>query len=193
MTYQLNQYVADVSSSRFVHWINHIKSTQSDMAEDHSVSIYDLRHLLIFFATDGYSYDYNYEDSSVTLVHHTGRDVLFLLFSMAAMLCNSIVLGAFCRMRSTLTSHDIFIVSLSVADMLVGIVTLVLLTLMRFSTGVCYIFVSGYIRSGAFVCSILSIALMSVDHYISIVFAVQYGHFMSRGENVCCAEGNTHQ
>ena len=156
------------------------------MAEDHTVSIYDLGHLLNFSATDGYSYDYNYEDSSATFDHHTGRDVLFLLFSMAAMLCNSIVLGAFCRMRSTLTSHDIFIVSLSVADMLVGIGTLFQLTLIQFSTGVCYIFVSGFIRSGAFVCSILNIALMSIDHYISIVFSVQYGHLMSRGRAIIC-------
>ena len=181
MIYQFN-----LRSSRFEHWIHQGLSTQSDMAEVHTISIYDLGHLLNLSAKDGYSYDYNYEDSSDYFHSHTGSSALFLLFSIAAMLCNSIVLGAFCRMRSTLTSHDIFIVSLSVADMLVGIGTLVQLTLLKFSTGVCDVLINSYFHSGAFVCSILSIALMSVDHYISIVLSVQYGKLMSRGRAIIC-------
>ena len=118
-----------------------------------------------------------------------GRHLLLLVLSVAAIICNSVVLVAFCRMRFTLTSHYIFIVSLTVADMLVGVGHLLEL-LFQFVAGTCdpacYSRVHSSLVAWTFVCVILSITLITVDHYLSIVHYIQYGKLMSRGRAIIC-------
>ena len=115
-----------------------------------------------------------------------GRHFLLLVFSVAAIICNSVVLVAFCRMRFTLTSHYIFIVSLTVADMLVGVGHLIALMLFQFVANTCDSLVQTSLAAGTFVCSILSITLITVDHYLSIVHYIQYRKLMSRGRAIIC-------
>ena len=161
------------------------------MSEEHPWASYE-------FSYDSISYMRNYSNISIEDIMgideanriytnlRMGRSYLLLALSVAAIICNSVVLVAFCRMRCKLTSHYIFIVSLTVADMLVGIGHLIELVLFELMGNGCDFLVHSSLAAGTFVCSILNIALITVDHYLSIVYYIQYGKLMSRGRAIIC-------
>ena len=161
------------------------------MSEEHTVASYESSYDSIW----NYSYisieDIMSKDKtrSMHMNLEVGRHLLLLVLSVAAIICNSVVLVAFCRMRFTLTSHYIFIVSLTVADMLVGVGHLLEL-LFQFVADACdpacYSRVHSSLVAGTFVCVILNIALITVDHYLSVVHYIQYGKLMSRGRAIIC-------
>ena len=116
---------------------------------------------------DGYMDYYMYfGGTNVTMPSEMHHDMLYMfevvgvwllcLFSLAAIISNAVVLGAFCRMRCVLTSHLMLVVSLCTADMMVGVGKVIERISFPLGTGNCEATVSANLLLGMFVCSILT-------------------------------------
>lgn len=115
--------------------------------------------------------NYGYEYADVVL-----SCVFYVIIAVLAVFGNGLVIGSFIRHRRLRTSTNYFVVSLSVADMLVGLVSVPMwLVTLLYSSGD-QIFQSIYKSLDIFsgVASILHLMVISLERYYAVAFPVRH-------------------
>ena len=115
---------------------------------------------------------------SVLMLVAVAAPAIQLALAVAAVICNVVVLSTFCRMSDKLTNHFILVISLCVSDMIIGLGHFSERFLVNWPACVMISNTSFYI--GMFVCSLLNIILMAVDHYMALHYHLRYHVLMTR-------------